>query len=71
MNNTVRMGILVGGGPAPGINSAIGAAVIEAVNSGLSVVGILDGYKHLAEGRTDMVRPMRIPDVYRIHSQSR
>ena len=69
MSNTARMGILVGGGPAPGINSAIGAAVIEAVNSGLSVVGILDGYKHLAEGRTDMVRPLGISDVSRIHSQ--
>ena len=42
MNTMARMGILVGGGPAPGINSAISAAVIEAVNSGLSVVGILD-----------------------------
>ncbi len=69
MSNTARMGILVGGGPAPGINSAIGAAVIEAVNSGLSVVGILDGYKHLAEGRTDMVRILGISDVSRIHSQ--
>ena len=28
MSNTSRMGILVGGGPAPGINSAIGAAVV-------------------------------------------
>ncbi|MCI0845442.1 MAG: 6-phosphofructokinase [Chloroflexi bacterium] len=69
MSNTARMGILVGGGPAPGINSAISAAVIEAVNSGLSVVGILDGYKHLVEGRTDMVRPLGISDVSRIHSQ--
>ena len=69
MSNTARMGILVGGGPAPGINSAIGAAVIEAVNSGLSVVGILDGYKHLAIGRTDMVRPLDISDVSRIHAQ--
>ena len=69
MNKTGRMGILVGGGPAPGINSAIGAATIEAVNSGLSVVGILDGWKHLAAGRTDMVRSLEIPDVSRIHSQ--
>ena len=69
MKTKARMGILVGGGPAPGINSAIGAAVIEAVNSGLSVVGILDGYKHLADGRTDMVRPLDIPDVSRIHAQ--
>ena len=28
MSNTARMGILVGGGPASGINSAIGAAVV-------------------------------------------
>ena len=28
MSNTSRMGILVGGGLAPGINSAIGAAVV-------------------------------------------
>ena len=69
MNMTGRMGILVGGGPAPGINSAIGAATIEAVNSGLPVVGILDGWKHLAEGRTDMVRLLEIADVSRIHSQ--
>ena len=69
MNKTGRMGILVGGGPAPGINSAIGAATIEAVNSGLPVVGIIDGWKHLADGRTDMVRSLEIADVSRIHSQ--
>ena len=69
MNKTALMGILVGGGPAPGINSAIGAAVIEAVNSGLSVLGIIDGFKHLADGRTNMVRALEISDVSRIHSQ--
>ena len=69
MNKTASMGILVGGGPAPGINSAIGAVVIEAKNSGLSVVGIIDGFKHLADGRTDMVRSLEISDVSRIHSQ--
>ena len=69
MSEAKRLGILVGGGPAPGINSAIGAATIEAVNSGLSVVGILDGYKHLVAGRTDMVQPLGIADVSRIHSQ--
>ncbi|NQW22201.1 MAG: 6-phosphofructokinase [SAR202 cluster bacterium] len=69
MSEAKRLGILVGGGPAPGINSAIGAATIEAVNSGLSVIGILDGYKHLVAGRTDMVQPLGIADVSRIHSQ--
>ncbi|MEE8151951.1 MAG: 6-phosphofructokinase, partial [candidate division NC10 bacterium] len=39
-----NLGILVGGGPAPGINSVISAATIEARNSGLEVVGIYDGF---------------------------
>ncbi len=64
-----RLGILVGGGPAPGINSAISAAVIEAVNEHLEVIGINDGYEHLMQGRTDMVRPLTIEAVSRIHFQ--
>ncbi len=64
-----RLGILVGGGPAPGINSAIGATAIEAINSGLEVLGIYDGFEHLVKGRTDMVRPLTISDVSRIHFQ--
>ena len=64
-----RLGILVGGGPAPGINSAINACAIEAANSGLEVVGIYDGFEHLAKGRTDMVQPLSIPDVSQIHTQ--
>lgn len=64
-----RMGILVGGGPAPGINCAISSAAIEAINSGLEVVGIIDGFEHLVSGRTDMVQHMTIGDVSRIHSQ--
>jgi len=64
-----RLGILVGGGPAPGINSAISAAAIEAVNENLEVIGIYDGYEHLMHGRTDGVRPLSITDVSRIHFQ--
>jgi 6-phosphofructokinase len=64
-----RVGILVGGGPAPGINSAIGAAAIEARRSGLSVLGIYDGFRHLVAGNLDMVVPLEISDVSRIHSQ--
>jgi 6-phosphofructokinase len=64
-----RLAILVGGGPAPGINSAISAATIEAVNSGLDVVGVYDGFLHLSAGRTDEARPLGIGDVSRIHFQ--
>ena len=44
------MGVVVGGGPAPGINGVIGAAAIEAINNGLKVIGFYDGFEHLATG---------------------
>jgi ATP-dependent phosphofructokinase / diphosphate-dependent phosphofructokinase len=63
----VRLGILCGGGPAPGINSVISAATIEACNSGWEVVGILDGFEHLIQGDASHVLPLEITDVSRIH----
>ncbi|MFM9886971.1 MAG: diphosphate--fructose-6-phosphate 1-phosphotransferase [Burkholderiales bacterium] len=62
-----KLAILCGGGPAPGINSVISAATIEAVNSGWEVVGVLDGFQHLIEGATDQVQRLDILDVSRIH----
>ncbi len=61
------LGILVGGGPAPGINGVISAATIEARNNGLEVIGIYDGYRWLAKGDTTHVRKLDIQDVSRIH----
>jgi len=61
------MGILVGGGPAPGINSVIGAATIRGILGGCDVVGMLDGFKWLMEGGTGQVRPLSIEDISRIH----
>lgn len=63
------IGILVGGGPAPGINGVIAAATIEAINEGQRVIGILDGFKWLARGETEHVTPLAIEDVSRIHFQ--
>ena len=68
-SNQGKLGILVGGGPAPGINSAIGAATIEATNSGLEVVGIYDGFQHLIEGSTEHTRTLAIADISRVHFQ--
>ncbi len=62
-----RFGILVGGGPAPGLNSAISSATLEAVNQGHEVIGIYDGWEHLMAGDTSRVRPLRTDDVSRIH----
>ena len=61
-----KLGILVGGGPAPGINGVIHSATIEAINHGLQVLGIYDGFKHLIEGKM-VDRPLTIDDVSRIH----
>jgi ATP-dependent phosphofructokinase / diphosphate-dependent phosphofructokinase len=49
------------------MNSVISAATIEARNRGWDVVGILDGFQHLIEGRVEEVRPLSITDVSRIH----
>ena len=65
----MKLGILCGGGPAPGMNSVISAATIEARNSGWDVLGIMDGFQHLIEGRVEEARPLSITDVSRIHVQ--
>jgi 6-phosphofructokinase 1 len=64
-----RVGIVVGGGPAPGINGTIGAVTLEARNRGHEVVGIYEGFAHLMEGRTDSVKLLEHDDVSRIHFQ--
>jgi 6-phosphofructokinase 1 len=61
------MAILVGGGPAPGINSVIGAATIRAVLSGAEVIGIKDGFKWIMTGNIENVMPLTIERVSRIH----
>jgi 6-phosphofructokinase 1 len=62
-----RLGILVGGGPAPGINGVIAAATIEAINRGLEVVGIYDGYEHLVDGDGSRTEQLTIERVSRVH----
>ncbi len=62
------LAILVGGGPAPGINGVIASATIEAINRGLHVIGIYDGYRDLAAGTPPKTTPLTIDDVSRIHT---
>src|SRR5450759_3086313 len=68
-NNTARvtLAILVGGGPAPGINGVIASATIEAVNRGLRVLGLMDGYRWLVKGNPSHAVELGIRDVSRIH----
>src|ERR1043166_6245731 len=62
-----KMAILVGGGPAPGINGVISAATIEGVNQGFGVLGVRDGYKWLAQGSADHTVKLTIESVKGIH----
>ena len=68
MNSSpTSVGILVGGGPAPGINSVISAATIRSIVGGCDVMGIFDGFKWLMEGSMSHVKPLSSEEVSRIH----
>ena len=62
-----RIGIVVGGGPAPGTNAVIAAAVIEAVKLGCVPIGFRDGFHWLAQRYTDEQHEMTIDEVSRAH----
>jgi ATP-dependent phosphofructokinase / diphosphate-dependent phosphofructokinase len=67
MGSSRTLAIVVGGGPAPGVNSVISAATIEAINCGFKVLGVPEGFRHLMRGDVARVRELRIDDVSRIH----
>jgi ATP-dependent phosphofructokinase / diphosphate-dependent phosphofructokinase len=65
--NIKRIGILVGGGPAPGTNGVISAVAIEAHKLGLQPIGIRDGFEWLAQRYTDEQHEISIEECSRIH----
>jgi 6-phosphofructokinase len=62
-----RIGVVVGGGPAPGTNAVIAAAVIEAVKLGCVPIGFQDGFHWLSQRYTDEQHEMTIDEVSRAH----
>ncbi|RQW07492.1 MAG: 6-phosphofructokinase, partial [Calditrichaeota bacterium] len=62
-----NLAILVGGGPAPGINSVISAATIRAKIEGVEILGIKDGFKWLMRGDISHIKHLTIENVSRIH----
>jgi 6-phosphofructokinase 1 len=60
------LALVVGGGPAPGINGVISAVTIEAINHGLDVIGVRDGFKWLVQGDAEHIRRLTINDVSRL-----
>lgn len=67
MSHRKRLAIVVGGGPAPGINSVIGAATIRCVLEGVDVLGLQDGFDWVMHGNIEHVLPLSIESVSRIH----
>lgn len=64
--NTVA--ILCGGGPAPGMNGVISGVTIAARNNGWDVIGVYEGFSHLAKGEKK-VTSLTVDDVSKIHLQ--
>ena len=62
-----RIGILVGGGPAPGTNGVIAAVALEAIKVGCVPIGFHDGFDWLAQRYTDEQHELTIDEVSRIH----
>ena len=60
-------GILVGGGPAPGINSVIEAATIQSRLCGAEVLGIEDGFQWLMKGDLTHTQPLTRETVSHLH----
>jgi len=67
MTQRRTLAILAAGGPAPGINSVIGAATIRARLEGLDVLGLRDGFEWVMQGDIEHVMPLGIQEVSRIH----
>ena len=62
-----RIGILTGGGDAPGLNAVIRAVVKSATNSGIECVGLEDSFDGLIEpGRSRVLTPRDVTGILRL-----
>ncbi len=62
-----RIGVLTGGGDAPGLNAVIRAVVKSACNAGIEVLGIEDSFDGLIEpGRARVLRPKDVTGILRL-----
>lgn len=63
----MKIGLLTGGGDAPGLNGILESACKALLRQGHSLLGIEDGFEGIFEGRT---RPLKAETVEGIHSQA-
>jgi ATP-dependent phosphofructokinase / diphosphate-dependent phosphofructokinase len=62
-----RLGVLTGGGDAPGLNAVIRAVVKRASNNGIEVVGIEDSFDGLIEpNRSRILTPRDVTGILRL-----
>lgn len=58
-----RIGILTSGGDAPGMNAAIRAVTRVAIDKGIEVFGIYEGYRGLVEGYIEPLTRSDVSDI--------
>lgn len=63
----MKIGILTGGGDAPGLNGILESASRVLLNAGYSLVGINDGFEGIFESRT---RTLQFKDIDNIHAEA-
>ena len=63
----MRIGILTGGGDAPGLNGIIEASCRVLLSNGAHVTGIEDGFEGVFEGRT---KPISLASIDNLHSMA-
>lgn len=68
-NRNQNVGILVGGGPAPGINGVISAITLESRTRARRVIGIYDGFEWLMKNDATHTKELEHDDVSRVHFQ--
>lgn len=61
-----KIGILTGGGDAPGLNAVVRAVVINGIKNGYEVHGFMDGWAGVLNG---MTKQLTLEDVEGIHRQ--
>src|SRR3954454_10673760 len=62
-----RIGVLTGGGDAPGLNAVIRAVVKTAWNSGIETIGIEDSFDGLLEAdRSRVLTPRDVTGILRL-----
>src|SRR5579884_3033485 len=67
MADVKRIGVLTGGGDAPGLNAVIRAVVKTASNAGIEVVGLEDSFDGLIEpDRSCVLTPRDVTGILRL-----